>query len=58
MRPLPAGVTGGLSGDPSHRGALCLPGCTRAAMPDVPILGMGGIKTGLDVPVPARARAP
>jgi dihydroorotate dehydrogenase (NAD+) catalytic subunit len=48
MRPVLAGVTGGLSGPAIRPVALRCVWQVHAAMPDVPILGMGGIRTGLD----------
>jgi dihydroorotate dehydrogenase (NAD+) catalytic subunit len=48
MRPTLAGVTGGLSGPAIRPVALRCVWQVHAAMPDVPILGMGGIRTGLD----------
>jgi dihydroorotate dehydrogenase (NAD+) catalytic subunit len=48
MRPALGGVTGGLSGPAIRPVAVrCVWQC-HAALPDVPILGMGGIRTGLD----------
>jgi len=48
MRPALAGVTGGLSGPAIRPVAVRCVYQVHAAMPDVPILGMGGIRTGLD----------
>ena len=48
MRPALAGVTGGLSGPAIRPVAVRCVWQVHAAMPEVPILGMGGIKTGLD----------
>ena len=48
LRPILAGVTGGLSGPAIRPVALRCVWQVHAAMPDVPILGMGGIRTGLD----------
>jgi dihydroorotate dehydrogenase (NAD+) catalytic subunit len=48
LRPAIAGVTGGLSGPAIRPIALRCVWQVHAAMPDVPILGMGGIRTGLD----------
>lgn len=48
MRPALAGVTGGLSGPAIRPMAVRCVWQVRQAMPDVPILGMGGIATGLD----------
>ena len=48
MRPLLAGVTGGLSGPAIRPVAVRSVWQVHRAMPDVPILGMGGIRTGLD----------
>jgi dihydroorotate dehydrogenase (NAD+) catalytic subunit len=48
MRPVLAGVTGGLSGPAIRPVALRCVWQVHAAMPDVPILAMGGIRTGLD----------
>jgi dihydroorotate dehydrogenase (NAD+) catalytic subunit len=48
MRPVLGGVTGGLSGPAIRPVAVrCVWQC-HEALPDVPILGMGGIRTGLD----------
>jgi dihydroorotate dehydrogenase (NAD+) catalytic subunit len=48
MRPALAGVTGGLSGPAIKPVAVRCVWQIRQALPDVPILGMGGIRTGLD----------
>jgi dihydroorotate dehydrogenase (NAD+) catalytic subunit len=48
MRPVLAGVTGGLSGPAIRPVAVRCVWQVHAALPDVPILGMGGIRTGLD----------
>lgn len=48
MRPALAGITGGLSGPAIRPMAVRAVWQVHAAMPDVPILGMGGIRTGLD----------
>jgi dihydroorotate dehydrogenase (NAD+) catalytic subunit len=48
MRPVLAGVTGGLSGPAIRPVALRCVWQVHAAMPEVPILGMGGIRSGLD----------
>jgi dihydroorotate dehydrogenase (NAD+) catalytic subunit len=48
MRPVLGGVTGGLSGPAIRPVALRCVWQVHAAMPEVPILGMGGIRTGLD----------
>ena len=48
MRPVLAGVTGGVSGPAIRPVALRCVWQVHAAMPDIPILGMGGISTGLD----------
>ncbi len=48
LRPTLAGVTGGLSGPAIRPVALRCVWQVHQAMPDVPILGMGGIRTGLD----------
>jgi dihydroorotate dehydrogenase (NAD+) catalytic subunit len=48
MRPALAGVTGGLSGPAIRPVAVRCVYQVHAAMPDVPILGMGGIRNGLD----------
>jgi dihydroorotate dehydrogenase (NAD+) catalytic subunit len=48
LRPTLAGVTGGLSGPAIRPVALRCVWQVHAAMPDIPILGMGGIRTGLD----------
>jgi dihydroorotate dehydrogenase (NAD+) catalytic subunit len=42
------GVTGGLSGPAIRPVAVRCVWQVHAALPDVPILGMGGIRTGLD----------
>jgi dihydroorotate dehydrogenase (NAD+) catalytic subunit len=47
-RPLLAGVTGGLSGPAIRPVAVRCVWQVHAAMPEVPILGMGGIRSGLD----------
>ena len=48
MRPVLGGITGGLSGPAIRPVAVrCVWQC-HAALPEVPILGMGGIRTGLD----------
>ena len=48
LRPVLGGLTGGLSGPAIRPVAVrCVWQC-HAALPDVPILGMGGIRTGLD----------
>ena len=49
MRPTLGGVTGGLSGpgDPPGRRARGVAG-RRSALPGVPIIGVGGIRTGAD----------
>ena len=46
MRPALAGVTGGLSGPAIRPVAVRCVYQVHAAMPEVPILGMGGIRTG------------
>jgi dihydroorotate dehydrogenase (NAD+) catalytic subunit len=48
MRPVLGGVTGGLSGPAIRPVALRCVWQVHAALPHVPILGMGGIRTGLD----------
>ncbi len=48
MRPVLGGVTGGLSGPAIRPVAVRCVWQVRQALPDVPILGMGGIRTGLD----------
>jgi dihydroorotate dehydrogenase (NAD+) catalytic subunit len=48
LRPALAGVTGGLSGPAIRPVAVRCVWQVHQALPDVPILGMGGIRTGLD----------
>jgi dihydroorotate dehydrogenase (NAD+) catalytic subunit len=48
MRPVLGGVTGGLSGPAIRPVAVRCVWQVHQAVPDVPILGMGGIRTGLD----------
>ena len=48
MRPVLAGMTGGLSGPAIRPVAVRCVWQVHRALPDVPILGMGGIRTGLD----------
>jgi dihydroorotate dehydrogenase (NAD+) catalytic subunit len=48
LRPVLAGLTGGLSGPAIRPVAVRAVWQVHAAMPKVPILGMGGIRTGLD----------
>jgi dihydroorotate dehydrogenase (NAD+) catalytic subunit len=48
MRPTLAGVTGGLSGPAIRPIAVRCVWQVHAALPTVPIVGMGGIRTGLD----------
>jgi dihydroorotate dehydrogenase (NAD+) catalytic subunit len=48
MRPVLAGLTGGLSGPAIRPVAVRCIWQVRAALPDVPIIGMGGVKTGRD----------
>lgn len=48
MRPILGGITGGLSGPAIRPIAVRCVWQVRAALPQVPILGMGGINTGLD----------
>jgi dihydroorotate dehydrogenase (NAD+) catalytic subunit len=48
MRPVLGGITGGLSGPAIRPVALRCVWQVHAALPEVPILGMGGIRTGLD----------
>ncbi|HEY0507564.1 MAG TPA: dihydroorotate dehydrogenase [Blastococcus sp.] len=48
LRPVLGGVTGGLSGPAIRPVALRCVWQVHQALPDVPILGMGGIRSGLD----------
>jgi dihydroorotate dehydrogenase (NAD+) catalytic subunit len=48
MRPALAGVTGGLSGPAVRPVAVRCIWQVRQALPDVPIIGMGGVRTGQD----------
>ena len=48
LRPALAGVTGGLSGPAIRPVAVRCIWQVHSALPDVPILGMGGIRTGRD----------
>ena len=48
MRPHLGGLTGGLSGPAIKPVALRCVWQVHAALPEVPIIGMGGIRTGLD----------
>ena len=48
MRPVLAGVTGGLSGPAIRPIAVRCIWQVREALPDVPIIGMGGVRTGQD----------
>ena len=48
MRPTLAGVTGGLSGPAIRPLAMRCVWQVHAAMPDVPLMGIGGIRTGVD----------
>jgi dihydroorotate dehydrogenase (NAD+) catalytic subunit len=48
MRPLLAGVTGGLSGPAIRPLAVRCVWQVHQALPDVPLFGIGGIRTGLD----------
>jgi dihydroorotate dehydrogenase (NAD+) catalytic subunit len=48
MRPALAGVTGGLSGPAIRPLAVRCVWQVHAALPDVPLMGIGGIRTGLD----------
>jgi dihydroorotate dehydrogenase (NAD+) catalytic subunit len=48
MRPVLAGVTGGLSGPAVKPVAVRCVWQVHAAMPEVPIIGMGGVRSGLD----------
>ncbi len=48
MRPALAGVTGGLSGPAIRPIAVRCIWQVRQALPDVPIIGMGGVRTGRD----------
>src|SRR4051812_43593195 len=59
MRPTLAGVTGGLSGPAIRPLAVRCVWQVHAALPDVPLFGIGGIRTGLDAFefLLARARA-
>jgi dihydroorotate dehydrogenase (NAD+) catalytic subunit len=43
-----AGITGGLSGPAIRPVAVRCIWQVRAALPDVPIIGMGGVRTGRD----------
>jgi dihydroorotate dehydrogenase (NAD+) catalytic subunit len=47
MRPVLAGVTGGLSGPAIRPLAVRCVWQVHAAMPDVPVMGIGGIRTGV-----------
>jgi dihydroorotate dehydrogenase (NAD+) catalytic subunit len=49
MRPVLGGITGGLSGPAIRPVAVRCIWQVHHAMPDVPILGMGGVRTGVDV---------
>ena len=49
MRPVLGGVTGGLSGPAIRPVAVRCIWQVHQAMPEVPILGMGGVRTGVDV---------
>ena len=48
LRPALAGVTGGLSGPAIRPVAVRCIWQVHEAFPDVPIIGMGGVRTGLD----------
>jgi dihydroorotate dehydrogenase (NAD+) catalytic subunit len=48
MRPVLAGITGGLSGPAIRPVAVRCIWQVRAALPDAPIIGMGGVRTGRD----------
>jgi len=48
MRPALAGITGGLSGPAIRPLALRCVWQVHAALPDIPIMGIGGIRTGVD----------
>jgi dihydroorotate dehydrogenase (NAD+) catalytic subunit len=48
MRPVLAGITGGLSGPAIRPIAVRCIWQVRAALGDVPIIGMGGVRTGRD----------
>ncbi len=48
MRPVLAGVTGGLSGPAIRPVAVRCIWQVKEALPDVPIIGMGGVRTGRD----------
>jgi len=48
MRPVLGGVTGGLSGPAIRPVAVRCVWQVHAALPDVPIIGMGGVRSGLD----------
>jgi len=48
MRPVLAGLTGGLSGPAIRPVAVRCVWQVREALPDVPIIGMGGVRTGKD----------
>jgi dihydroorotate dehydrogenase (NAD+) catalytic subunit len=48
MRPVLAGVTGGLSGPAVKPVAVRCIWQVHAALPDVPLVGMGGVRSGLD----------
>jgi dihydroorotate dehydrogenase (NAD+) catalytic subunit len=48
LRPVLGGVTGGLSGPAIRPVAVRCVWQVHAAMPDVPIIGIGGIRTGVD----------
>jgi dihydroorotate dehydrogenase (NAD+) catalytic subunit len=48
MRPQLAGLTGGLSGPAIRPVAVRCIWQVREALPNVPIIGMGGVRTGLD----------
>jgi len=48
LRPVLGGITGGLSGPAIRPVAVRCVWQVHAALPDVPILGMGGIRSGLD----------
>ena len=48
MRPVLAGITGGLSGPAIRPVAVRCIWQVKQALPDIPIIGMGGVRTGRD----------
>jgi len=48
LRPVLGGITGGLSGPAIHPVALRCVWQVHQALPDVPIIGIGGVRTGTD----------